>query len=209
MNLNILNRIKNPSAYFSKAFIIIFVFVFYCLLYLVINYFPVFNPRLVPPSFIDRAIPVIEWTVWIYISYYALPVLAGVFIDDMHYLDRYAQSLMSACIACAIVFIFFPTEITRYTFKEDGVTGFVVKYLHLLDKPRNCFPSMHIAVSYIAAFTIIRYKKKHGIFLLVWAVMITLSTLTIKQHYIVDVAGGFVIALISLKIFIFRKFNRV
>jgi membrane-associated phospholipid phosphatase len=51
-----------------------------------------------------------------------------------------------------------------------------------------------VAASYLAAFAVFSYDRRHSPWLLVWATAIFASTLTTKQHYLVDGLAGLALA---------------
>ena len=71
-----------------------------------------------------------------------------------------------------------------------SVWGFVVWVIYSLDLPLNCFPSMHVSLVFLGLFVIKMYRPDLLRYYLVWAIAIALSTLLVKQHYIVDVLAG-------------------
>jgi membrane-associated phospholipid phosphatase len=76
-----------------------------------------------------------------------------------------------------------------------------------LDPPYNCFPSLHVGNSYIAAFGILAAGTSLGIFAMGWATLIAISTVVVRHHFFVDVVAGFAmsIALYLILIFPLRK----
>ena len=62
------------------------------------------------------------------------------------------------------------------------------------DKPLNAFPSLHVGMSTLATLFVYRKRKKLGLAVLPVTVLIILSTVFIKQHVLLDVAGGLVLA---------------
>lgn len=82
-----------------------------------------------------------------------------------------------------------------------------LKTLHFIDRPRNCFPSLHVILtsySYLKTSELIkRYTpndKTHSLarnFLLEWSLRIIESCLLTKQHGLRDIAGA--LAVVSAK----------
>lgn len=82
-----------------------------------------------------------------------------------------------------------------------------LKTLHFIDRPRNCFPSLHVILtsySYLKTSELIkRYAlndKTHSLarnFLLEWSLRIIESCLLTKQHGLRDIAGA--LAVVSCK----------
>jgi membrane-associated phospholipid phosphatase len=75
----------------------------------------------------------------------------------------------------------------------DGFSGKLIDLFQKTCKPYGNFPSMHVALSvpvvgvnYLVSGPIV------GSITLIWAVLIALSTLYTKQHYILDVLAGLI-----------------
>ena len=62
--------------------------------------------------------------------------------------------------------------------------------LHWADPPSNCFPSLHVSISYLAAFAVGEEDRRLGRRALVVATVIGLSTMIVKQHWLADVVSG-------------------
>jgi len=90
----------------------------------------------------------------------------------------------------------------------------MVYLTYQVDGSSNTFPSGHVAfawIMFLGAAHSEAAKRIQGLqaLYLLWAIGISLSTLTLKQHYIVDVFSGIFLALISF--YISRTFiqNRI
>lgn len=73
------------------------------------------------------------------------------------------------------------------------------------DKPGNTFPSLHVATTVLGALRL-RHRRGGALWLL-WAALISVSTLTVKQHFLVDVLGGLAVAF-AVHAVVFRKAAR-
>ncbi len=94
-----------------------------------------------------------------------------------------------------VIFVLYPTTYPR----PAGDTSYpLFEFLKFFDSPTNCFPSLHVAIPIFLALAIWRGGKKIGILFLFWAILLALSTLTTKQHYLLDVFGGILTALLGL-----------
>ena len=76
----------------------------------------------------------------------------------------------------------------------SGFSVAVLRVIYDSDIAYNCFPSLHVAQCFVAAFACQRVHRGVGAVSLVWAVLVALSTLFTKQHYVVDVVGGIALA---------------
>lgn len=90
---------------------------------------------------------------------------------------------------------------TRLKYRQSPNLG--LKLLHLLDRPRNCFPSLHVI---LASYSYLKTKElldRYSLnrtenlfadrFLSNWSLKIIESCLQTKQHGIRDIAGGLVV----------------
>jgi len=100
-----------------------------------------------------------------------------------------------------LVFLFFPIKAVRPEILGSGFFNQALGGLYSLDNPYNNFPSMHVALSFLCAFWINFQDKKWGKWAILWAVLITISTLTTKQHTLADVTAGLTVSLLVYGIF--------
>jgi len=148
---------------------------------------------------IDRAIPFLPWTVSIYLLCFLF--WAGSYVLSARQKKLLAYRFFCAdflakavCLAC---FLLLPTTNVRPAVEGNGLWEGLVRFLYQVDAPVNLFPSVHCLVSWLCWIGV---REREDIprwyrYFSFWiAVAICLSTLTIKQHVIVDVAGGIALA---------------
>jgi membrane-associated phospholipid phosphatase len=70
------------------------------------------------------------------------------------------------------------------------------------DPPYNCFPSIHVAHSFVSALTCYRVNRKVGVAAAIFASLVAISTLFTKQHYVLDVIAGGALAYAAYLIFL-------
>ena len=63
-----------------------------------------------------------------------------------------------------------------------------------MDAPLNCFPSLHVAHSFVSALAVGRVHRSLGALATVAAMLVGISTLFTRQHYIADVVAGAALA---------------
>lgn len=177
------------------------------ILYLTSNHFHIFRPRLLPLSRIDVAVPFTPQTVWLYVSEYLYAAVIYCSYRDTLNLNKAIYAVFSLLVTCVLVFWLWPTTISRDLFplpdNLDPVTWHVFAALRRVDSPANCFPSFHVGSVFLACFILSNESRRKFLFFLVWATAISLSTLTVKQHYFVDVVSGFSLAVVFY--FVFRR----
>ncbi|MBN8447771.1 MAG: phosphatase PAP2 family protein [Candidatus Accumulibacter sp.] len=154
------------------------------------------TPTTLVPGAIDAAIPLVDWTVWIYLSQFLLLPGAIAFARDDTDRSQTFYAMLLAAVVAALIFLAWPTTMVRQTPATDGLTGLAWRLLHFADPPANCFPSLHVALAVIAA----RALWRRGAFALAtgWPILIAASTLSTRQHVAADIVGGLLLAALAL-----------
>ena len=128
----------------------------------------------------------------IYISMYLyVPLVLLMIANQKHFLKILKLFVILSLIHWAWFFVF-PVSYQERAPSETlfSIWGFVVWVIYSLDLPLNCFPSMHVSLVFLGLFVIKMHRPDLFRYYLVWAIAIALSTLLVKQHYIVDVLAG-------------------
>lgn len=159
-------------------------------------------PVYLPLSAIDLAIPLIPWTVWPYGTVTWAALLAWLAVPDRIAGRRLLASMALASVICWFFFAFFPTTFPRELWPTPAGDSLTLQELRVLrddDTPANCFPSMHVALAWSLAGTCMAFASgRIGRWLpFFWAVGVSVFTLTTKQHYLLDVAGGIAVGVIA------------
>jgi len=168
-------------------------------IYLGTNHYPVFPPQLLPMTWLDRAIPFLPITIWVYLSEYVYFFLVYFVCKDMVNANKYLYSFFALQVTSALIFMAWPTTYPRELFPIspdmlDSLSYAAFSSLRNIDSPGNCCPSLHVSSVFLSAFIFIDDQPKKFPFFFIWGCAIALSTLTTKQHYIVDVVSGMVLA---------------
>ena len=147
---------------------------------------------------LDRAIPLIPWTVCIYFGCYAFWALHYCLCAAVPLRAR--RFFTADFIAKGVCFVFFvglPTTMARPDVQGLNVWESLVRALYILDAPVNLFPSIHCLNSWLcwaSARDIPAFSHGYKAFALCAAVAVCVSTLTLRQHVLLDVAGGILLA---------------
>jgi len=149
---------------------------------------------------VDKAIPFIPEFVWIYHS--LLPVI-GVTMVLLVRSKKLFFNAMWACVATTLILHFFymafPSFYPRPLFAPQDLSEVLVQFSYEIDNSSNTFPSGHVAFAWIM-FWIAKHSERSREapiirdFYKLWAIAISISTLAIKMHYVIDVIGGFIVA---------------
>jgi membrane-associated phospholipid phosphatase len=152
-----------------------------------------FSSTTMPLSFLDRLIPFLPETVWIYISISLLMPIGPFLMNQRRQIFRYAAGIMIIGLIADVVFIFWPTTCLR---PDAAGANAVYQTLIGIDNPFHAFPSLHAAFAVYSARCggmVMRELSKSRLWqrlLWLWAFLILLATLTTKQHVIADILAG-------------------
>jgi membrane-associated phospholipid phosphatase len=174
--------------------------------YLVTNHFPLFEPRLLPVFEFEKQIPFIPQTGWIYTSDYVY-LMVMTYLLRKKPIDRYFWSFLTLNSINFSFYIAYPTIFPRENFPIESIDfGNSALYLaRLVDAPTNCFPSSHIGACMLGALFLLTISRRYFFIFLSWAALISFSTLTVKQHYVIDIPGGMIVGIISFLPFFWKE----
>jgi membrane-associated phospholipid phosphatase len=189
----------------SKYWMGLLIVMFNMILYSMTNHNSLKSLTFLNPSTLDHAIPLIPWTVWVYISYPLLFLFVYVHEKDRGALSRYLYAALAINLVSELIFICWPTAVDRTLFPLpqhfESLSLNLMKQVRSVDEAGNCFPSLHVSTSLLSAFMVWGRSKARFCLVLFWALAISISTMTTKQHYFVDVLSGAALALGAYWIF--------
>ena len=142
---------------------------------------------------IDDYIPFMPWTGLVYWSYYGLFVGGAWVVNPKRFTRMWVGVLVCNLVSYAC-YIPFTAHVPHpdVTFVQPEWLGDMYRGFYNLDGPGNTLPSLHCALSAILGWNI----RKHHWGWLLWALAISLSTLTTKEHVALDLVAGWLLAAI-------------
>ena len=150
----------------------------------------------------DRSIPLVIPFVLAYLLYF--PFVYGGWAFIFAFFPRmfrpYALAMMTIGLITGIVDITYNTYAARAFVQSTDFLSRTLLWLYSINQPTTALPSLHVSHSLCTGFFLGKlYPKLSGVWI-TSVVLITLSTLFVKTHYLVDVvisvALGAVVTLI-------------
>tara|TARA_B100001113_G_scaffold208214_1_gene170692 strand:- start:1256 stop:1867 length:612 start_codon:yes stop_codon:yes gene_type:complete len=144
---------------------------------------------------IDNLFKFKGWWVWIYSGlYYPMIVLIVLTMEDMRHYNYTAMSFFLLLFMQMAFFRYYPVE-TPPEWRDFGESNTLsvrfMKFVQSYDDNTNCFPSMHVSVATLVALHMwTNVGDMVGYWPFLFPVLIALSALWTKQHYLVDVIAG-------------------
>jgi membrane-associated phospholipid phosphatase len=166
-------------------------------LYVFIPGFLPAGPRHVPELSWDRLIPLRPGWALVYGTLYLFLILLPVLVvrqEDL--IRRTVFAYLVVWTTAYVCFVAYPTVAPRPAkLLDQGFAAWGLLFLYGADPPYNCFPSLHVAHSFVSALACGRVHRGLGIAAVLVAVLVAISTLYSKQHYLLDVIAGVLLAL--------------
>ncbi len=156
---------------------------------------------------LDILLPFVPIFVWPYISLFPVTFLTFVLLVKRHFVFKIA--IISSIIALAISIFFYLMLPSMYLLRpdiheSDSLSLMLCSLIYQYDLTNNSFPSLHVAYACILYLVTQISVYSHLVWLrlsyMLWMMLVILSTLLIKQHHIIDVLGGILVALASFKV---------
>ncbi len=162
------------------------------------------NPTVVHLT-LDDVIPFVPAFIIPYILWYLYIPLLFILtcLKSTRAFDQMCVSVYSGMLFCIIIFFVFPTAIDfRPEVSGNSVLLRLCGIIFAIDQPFNVFPSLHCFESvcvHLVAFRQTSLSKRTGwrIASAIFASLICASTVFVKQHSVVDVVGGVLLAFVA------------
>lgn len=172
-------------------------------LYSIVGYF-YFSHRPTDNHFVtslDKYVP----TVPIFLIPYFFATIAFLAVPIIFYVKlgwaKTKAYLAAQTIATSIsylIFWIFPTSVIREPIVGSGFFYDWLRWLHTNDRPSAAFPSGHVFNTIIIGYFCWIYFPKTRPYVAIIVPLVIIATVVLKQHYLPDILGGIVIAIIAI-----------
>ena len=147
---------------------------------------------------LDQSIPLVLPFVLAYLLYF--PFVYGgwtvIFLLSPRIFRPYAFAMMTIGLITGIVNITYNTYAARAFVAPTDFFARTLIWLYSLNQPTTALPSLHVSHSLCTGFFLSKiYPKLTGVWV-TGVVLITLSTLFVKTHYLVDVVISIILGII-------------
>lgn len=151
------------------------------------------NPRdaVILSTDLDTLIPFIPVFIVPYIIWYAfiLGYLIYFWYKDISVYLKTLSVIVFGELVCFAIYFYFQTTVPRPDVAGNGIMVDLVRMIYSHDQPYNAFPSIHVLTTFAIILGNINIRNKHlfhSVFVPVMGSLIIISTLFVKQHYILD-----------------------
>jgi membrane-associated phospholipid phosphatase len=150
----------------------------------------------------ELRIPYVPAAVLGYMSLYLPLWMAGFVLRTRREVRALAWTLSGVILVAGVCFLLLPAEHAFPPPPPDmGAWTDLVHFAKWVALEHNLVPSLHVALSTICLAVYARQAGAVGrVLLWSWAAAIALSTLLLHQHYLLDVATGFALGLVGVRL---------
>lgn len=188
----------NPKKFPDKKDISHFLYILIVPIYLILffiteaviteNYFVCYLP-------LDDIIPFCEWFLIPYYLWYPFMLVIGVYLllKDAQGFKKFMSFIGISFCAAIVIFLVFPNgqNLRPAQFPRDNIFTRLISGLYTADTNTNVCPSLHVVGSLAVPFAAMHNKTLSRPAILIptylFAGLISISTMFIKQHSVVDV----------------------
>ena len=143
----------------------------------------------------EERLPFLPIFEYLYVLTYFIAVLLIITVRDYGSCRRLVHASGLTMLIAYTTYLVYPVYFERPHLEVTSLHTWLLS-LEYMDKPYNHFPSLHVALSWLAVFGS-QVSGRSRVVLSVLAVGISVSTLFVKQHYIADVVYGFAVAWVA------------
>lgn len=148
---------------------------------------------LIKPFIIVYLLAFVQWAIFMYV----------LMKQDTKYGYIYNSAIIMGSFIGLVILMAYPTGTNRPEIVGNSILDFLIKTTYLFDSILNAFPSFHCFCSQICLRGLMEIKgidKKWIIINTVFSILVFASTICTKQHFILDIPGGIILAEISILI---------
>ena len=161
-------------------------------------------PHYTPYLALDRAMPLQPGWIFVYASLYVcgfiLPLLV---VRGRELFHQALKAYLFVMVISYAGFYLYPTIAPRdENLAVRDFSTWLLKLFYDVDQPYGCFPSLHVAYSFVAATACYRMHRGVGVAAGIWTALIAVSTVYTKQHYVIDAVVGGLEAPLAYAIFL-------
>ena len=149
-----------------------------------------------------------EFFHFFYFSYYLIIPLTCVLLyrKDAKIFESFMFQLSSLFYVCYVIYIFLPVEgpiqLRNEYYLQHGMFRTIVDFIWAKgENPGACFPSSHVAVTFLVAWWGGKHFKRLKIFYWLTFLFLSIATVYCMFHYAVDVIGGLLLGVLAVLTF--------
>ena len=158
---------------------------------------------------LDLSIPLVPAAIIIYwYVFYSFIFFSYFYFAFVHreYRNALVLAYVLVNVVAYVIYLLFPVLGPDRLVSGTDFFSLQIQSLYANDVQVNCLPSLHGSTSLLAAYALWRAKKEYGYISWPIAIAIIISTLFVRQHWIVDQIAAAIVTL-PISYFVFSRFK--
>lgn len=167
--------------------------VFFVVYFYVLEH-PSFSAQPMAVLAIDKWMPVVSWSAWVYFSLWVYICVPLSLMGNRKIMLYYFGGALIMSVIGLSFFFFYPTAVPPW--EIDWSLYPTLEFLKSSDRAGNACPSLHVGFATFSGCWLVWMFRRIGVspvwvaVSFFWGLAIVLSTMTTKQHVLVDVIFG-------------------
>ena len=142
---------------------------------------------------VEEKIPFLPFSFLIYASLFITPFYLVLILKKPQEFTAAFLCFILAIWISKMIWLFYPVQYHLRPTLPLATSGLIfwIQFFYQMDGAAlNCFPSLHVTFAFLFFYLAYTFHRKLTWHLLIYATLVSLSTLTFKQHYVLDILGG-------------------
>lgn len=149
---------------------------------------------------VDDMVPLIPVFIIPYVGYFFVVFGSVVVLWETPYISRFLISYIVSYVFAGIFWYLLPNGVARPKIPDNDVFSRLTKFIYKYDDDTNGFPSAHVFSTLICSHFLAIAFPESAAFIWGGATVVALSTIFVKQHYVIDIVGGLIVFVLSVAI---------
>lgn len=154
---------------------------------------------------LDDMIPFCEYFLIPYLFWFVFMIGMVIYslLYEVELFENYMRYIIITYSVGLIIFFLFPTcqMLRPVSFQRDNLFTQILAGFYQFDTSTNVCPSLHVVGSLAVTFAGLKSKRLTSpgwkFFFIIGGILISISTVFVKQHSLIDVAAGFIICVLA------------
>lgn len=149
----------------------------------------------------DNKIPFAPIFIIPYVGYFLYIPATVLLLWNTKHINSFLITYSISYILAELFWYFVPNGVKRMPIAKKDIFSRLTSFIHLHDDDTNGFPSAHVITSLICSYFLVLMFPQSVI--IIWSIsfLVCISTVLIKQHYVLDILGGIIFSIVSIMLF--------
>ena len=151
-------------------------------------------------TWLDKYIPLVPYFIIPYVALYPYIIATLLLMLGKPFGMEAYTTVAIAAWSAAVFWYFFPAGILRKRDIGPDLPSRMIVWLYENDQENNTIPSSHVFYALICSYYLALTFAEIALFFAVVGILISVSTVLVKQHHVADILGGILWDVVSISL---------